>query len=240
MKRRNPFHPFTQGIALCFALFLLFLCPVQAAGIETDIIEASGSADVQNNNLAQAREQALSLALRGAVEKVISSAVPPQVLAAKKALIIDKIYPMTERYILNYRIAREAEQDGSYIVHVAATVDTGSLKTDLRKFGILSGQAEGTGAPGSTITLIVQGTFASHYDLLAFRDMLAGTPPIRSAVARFLSADRSEMLLECSENPQVVARELSKKRFKGVPLRVLRVDSTSIEIAINRQGASRE
>jgi hypothetical protein len=240
MKHRSPFHPVAQGITLFFALFLLLLCPVQAAGIETESIEASGAAEIQSNNIAQAREQAISLALRGAVEKVLSSAVPPQVLAARKAVVNDKIYTVTERYILNYRIVREAEHEGAYLVQVAATVDAGSLRADLRTLGILGGQGEGKGVPGSAFALIIQGSFASHYDLLAFRDMLAGTPPIRSVVIRFLSPDRSEMILESGENEQVVARELAKKRFKGMPLRVLQVDAASIRIALNHQGVSRD
>lgn len=225
---------------LCFALLLLLLCPVQAAGIETEGIEASGAADIQNNNLAQAREQAISLALRGAVEKVLSSAVSPQVLAAKKAVVNEKIYPVTERYILNYRIVREAEQEGSYLVQVAATVDGGSLRADLRNLGVLGGQGEGKGPAGVPIGLMIQASFASHYDLLAFRDMLANTPPIRSVVIRFLSPERCEMNLESSENAQVVARELAKKRFKGMPLRVLQVETASIRIAMNQQGVSRD
>lgn len=240
MNHRKSFHPVTQWITLCFALFSLLLCPVQAAGIETESIEVSGTADIQNSNLAQARDQAISHALRGAVEKVLSSAVPQPVLAARKAVIQDKIYPVTERYILNYRILREAEQEGSYLVHIVATVDAGGLRADLRNLGILGGQAEVKGAAGSAIALIIQGTFASHYDVLAFREMLTATPPIRSVVIRFLSQDRSEMILESGENAQVVARELSKKRFKGMPLRVLHVEAASILIAMNHQGVSRD
>jgi len=244
MKHRSPFHPTVQAIPLCFALFLLLLCPVRAAGIETEIIEASGAANIQNNNLAQARDQALSLALRGAVEKVVSSAVSPQVLAARKAVVNEKIYPVTERYILNYRIVRETEQEGAYIVQVAATVDAGSLKADLRGLGVLGGPGEGRGkgkdVAEGTIGLIIQAAFASHYDLLAFQEMLAGTPPIHSVVIRFLSPERCEMTLESPENAQVVARELAKKRFKGMPLRVLQVDAASIRITMNRQGVSRD
>jgi len=240
MKRPDPFHPVTKGVTLCFALFSLLLCPVHAAGIETESVEATGTAEIQNSNLAQAREQAISLALRGAVEKVLTSAVPQPVLAAGKAVIQNKIYAVTERYILNYRIVREAEQEGSYLVQVAATVDAGSLRTDLRNLGILGGQAEGKGTPGSAIVLIIQGAFASHYDVLAFREMLAGMPPIRSVVIRYLSPDRSEMILESGENAQVVARELTKKRFKGMPLRVLEVETASIRIAMNHQGVLRD
>jgi hypothetical protein len=208
--------------------------------METESVEAEGSAAIHNNNVAQAREQAISLALRGALEKVLSSAVSPQILAAGKSVVTDKVYPVTERYILSYRIVREAEQDGAYAVRIAATVDAGSLKGDLRSLGVLGGQGEQRTGPGYSITLIVRGNLASHHDFLAFREMLAGMPLIRGVVTRFLSQDRFEMGLESAENSQGLARELSKRRFKGAPLRVLRVEAASIEITIQTQGVSRE
>jgi hypothetical protein len=240
MKRCNPARTHSQRLTLCLVFFLVLLCPAAAAGMETESVEAEGSAAIHNNNLAQAREQAISLALRGALEKVLSSAASPQILAAGKSVITDKIYPVTERYILSYRIVREAEQDGAYAVRIAATVDAGGLKGDLRSLGVLGGQGEERTGPGYSITLIVRGALSSHHDFLAFREMLAGMPPIRGVVTRFLSQDRFEMGLESAENPQGLARELSKRRFKGAPLRVLRVEAASIEITIQTQGASRE
>lgn len=240
MKRCNPARTHSQRLTLCLVFFLVLLCPAAAAGMETESVEAEGSAAIHNNNLAQAREQAISLALRGALEKVLSSAVSPQILAAGKSVITDKVYPVTERYILSYRIVREAEQDGAYAVRIAATVDAGSLKGDLRSLGVLGGQGEERTGPGTSITLIVRGNLPSHHDFLAFREMLTGMPLIRSVVTRFLSQDRFEMGLESAENPQGLARELSKRRFKGAPLRVLRVEAASIEITIQTQGVSRE
>jgi len=240
MKRCNPARTHAQRITLCLVFSLVLLCPAAAACMETESVEAEGSAAIHNNNLAQAREQAISLALRGALEQVLSSAVSPQILAAGKSVITDKVYPVTERYILSYRIVREAEQDGAYAVRIAATVDAGGLKGDLRSLGVLGWQGEQKTGPGYSITLIVRGVLASHHDFLAFREMLAGMPPIRGVVTRFLSQDRFEMGLESAENPQIVARELSKRRFKGAPLRVLRVEAASIEIAIHQQGVSRD
>jgi hypothetical protein len=240
MKRCNPARTHAQRLTLCLVFSLVLLCPAAAAGMETESVEVEGSAAIHNNNLAQAREQAISLALRGALEKVLSSAVSPQILATGKSVITDKIYPVTERYILSYRIVREAEQDGAYAVRIAATVDAGGLKGDLRSLGVLGGQGEQRMGPGTSITLIVRGALASHHDFLAFREMLAGMPYISGVVTRFLSQDRFEMGLESAENPQGLARELSKRRFKGAPLRVLRVEASSIEITIQTQGVSRE
>lgn len=241
MKLHNPVRTDAQRIVLCLALFVTLLLPAMAAGVETESVESEGSAAIQNYNLAHAREQAISLALRGALEKVLSSAVSPQVLAARKSVISDKVYPVTERYILGYRILREAEQDGAYAVRIAATVDSGNLKGDLRNLGLLGGLGDAkTGTGLSIISLIVLGAFASHHDFAAFREMLAGMPPVRSVVPRYLSQERFVMDLESVENSHVVARELSKKRFKGVPLRVLRVEAATIEVAIQTQGVSRE
>lgn len=208
--------------------------------METESVAAEGSAGIHNNNLAMAREQAISLALRGTVEKILSSLVSESVLASRKSVINGKIYSVTERYILNYRILRESEQDGAYVVKVAATVDAGCLKGDLRSLGILGGGGEGGSGPVHPIELTVRCAFDSHHDFLTFREMLAGMPPVRSVVTRFLSQDRFAAGIETVESSEIVARELSKKRFKGMPIRVLRVETSSIEIAIHNQGVSRE
>jgi hypothetical protein len=230
MNSSNPF--FARGVALWCALFLSFLCPASAASIETESIEADGAAPIQNGNLAQAREQALSNALRSAVEKILSSTLSRQASASGIAPVHGRIQPATERYILGYRILKEAEQDGSYVVRVAATVDSGVLKSDLRGLGVPGGQKGGAGNPESMISLSISGAFASHHELLAFRETLEGIPSVRSVTIRFLSQARTEMILRSGADAQSVARELSKRRFRGVPLRVLRVETGTIEIAM--------
>lgn len=230
-----------QGILLCLALMFLLSGTAFPAGTDTETVEAEGLAGIQGGNLAQAREQALSLALRGALEKILATAVPPQILAARKSTLAERVYPVTDRYILSYRIVREAEQDGSYLVKIAATIDAGGLKGDLRRLGVLaSGTGEEKTTPGHSVEIIGRGSFASHHDFLAFRDMVAGLPSVRTVVPQYLSADRFAMGLESAEGAQGVARELSKKRFKGAPVRVLRVEGTSVEIAIQSQGGSRD
>ncbi len=241
MKRLNVALPSARGIFVLLAVFFLLAGPAFPAGMETETVESEGLAPIQGGNLAQAREQALSLALRGSLEKVLTAAVPPQVLAARKSTLVERIYPVTDRYILGYRIVREAEQDGSYLVKVAANVDVGGLKADLRNTGVLAaGMGPEKAGTGHTVELVGRGAFASHHDFLAFRDMMAGLPSVKAVVPRYLSTDRFGMGLESAESAQVLARELSKKRFKGVPIRILRVEGASIEVAIQNQGGSRD
>ncbi len=229
MKRLNPVRIDAQRIVLCLALSVILLYPAMAAGVETESVESEGSAAIQNSNLAQAREQAISLALRGALEKVLSSAVSPQVLAARKSVISDKVYSVTERYILGYRILREAEQDGAYAVRIAATVDSGNLKGDLRNLGLLEGRGEARTGHAFPISLIVLGAFASHHDFMAFRDMVSDIPEVLGIWPAFMTKNMSEWRLETSNDSQAIARELSKRRFKGMTLHIVQ---TGVELII--------
>jgi hypothetical protein len=241
MKLLNVDSPCGKGILLCLALMFLLSGTAFPAGTDTETVESEGLAAIQGGNLAQAREQALSLALRGAIEKTLATALTPQILAARKSTLAERVYPVTDRYILGYRIVREAEQDGSYLVKIAATVDAGGLKGDLRRLGVLASSAgEERAVPGHSVEIVGRGAFASHHDFLAFRDLVAGLPSVRAAVPQYLSADRFVMSLESAEGAQGLARELSKKRFKGAPVRVLRVEGASVEIAIQSHGGSRD
>ena len=189
MKRLKVDSPCGQGVLLCLALMFLLSGTAFPAGTDTEAVESEGLAGIQGGNLAQAREQALSLALRGALEKILATAVPPQILAARKSTLAERVYPVTDRYILSYRIIREAEQDGSYLVKIAATIDAGGLKGDLQRLGVLaSGAGEERAAPwGHSVEIVGRGAFASHHDFLAFRDLVAGLPKTMTKSWSFLN-----------------------------------------------------
>ena len=158
---------------------LLLLGPAPASVAEQQAVEADGAAAIQGGNLAQARDQAISLALRSALEKVISASAAPDLQADGKALLREKILPSTERYIVHFRILHEAELDGGYAVRIAATVDADGLREDLRRHGILAGKAEETRGAERRFMLSVRGSFAGHHDYLAFRHMISGIRGVR-------------------------------------------------------------
>jgi hypothetical protein len=203
---------------------------------EQESVEADGTAVIQSSNLAQARELALSLALRSALEKVVASYAAPDAPVGRKAVLNEKIYPSAERYIVRFRILREAEQDGTYAVKIAATVDAAGLKGDLRRYGVLSGKADEPRSAEHRFVLSVQGAFASHHDYLAFRDMISGISGMQSVTPVSIAPDRSEWRLQSAEGAQVVARDLSKRRFKGTPLRVVQSGADAIVVTLNSKG----
>jgi len=219
---------------------LVLFGPAPASVAEQQAVEADGAAAIQGGNLAQARDQAISHALRSAIEKVIASSAAPDLPAGRKALLHEKIFPSTERYIVHFRILREAELDGAYAVRIAATVDAAGLRGDLRRHGILAGKAEETRGAERRIMLSVRGSFAGHHDYLAFRDMISGIPGVQSATPASIAPRLSEWHLRSSEGAQGIARELSKRRFKGATLRIVQSGEDAIVVSLDSKGGNRD
>jgi hypothetical protein len=219
---------------------LVLFGPAPASVAEQQAVEADGAASIQGGNLAQARDQAISHALRSAIEKVIASSAAPDLPAGRKALLHEKIFPSTERYIVHFRILREAELDGAYAVRIAATVDAAGLRGDLRRHGILAGKAEETRGAERRIMLSVRGSFAGHHDYLAFRDMISGIPGVQSATPASIAPRLSEWHLRSSEGAQGIARELSKRRFKGATLRIVQSGEDAIVVSLDSKGGNRD
>ena len=240
MSRHNPRRPFLRTILAGCALMLVLFGPAPASVAEQQAVEADGAASIQGGNLAQARDQAISHALRSAIEKVIASSAAPDLPAGRKALLHEKIFPSTERYIVHFRILREAELDGAYAVRIAATVDAAGLRGDLRRHGILAGKAEETRGAERRIMLSVRGSFAGHHDYLAFRDMISGMPGVQSATPASIAPRLSEWHLRSSEGAQGIARELSKRRFKGATLRIVQSGEDAIVVSLDSKGGNRD
>jgi len=240
MSRHNPTNPALRAILIGCAVMLFLAGPSAAPAAEQESVEADGIAAIQSSNLAQARDQAISQALRSAIAKTIHSSVSPDVLAVSKAVLNEKIYPITERYIVRYRILREAEQDGAYAVKIAATVDTAGLKRDLRRHGVPAGKADEARSAEHRFVLAVRGAFASHHDYLAFRDLISGIPGVQSVSPVSIAPDLTEWRLRSSEAAPVIAQELSKRRFKGTTLRIVESGADSIVATLNGKGVSRD
>ena len=219
---------------------VLLLMVVLLPAMEQESVEADGVAAIQSSNLAQARDLAISHALRNALEKVVASIATPDVPAGKKSVLNEKIYPSAERYIVRFRILREAEQDGAYAVKIAATVDASGLKADLRRHGILAGQADATRGAEHRFVLAVRGAFASHHDYLAFRDLVSGIPGVQSVWPVSIAPGLSEWRLLSSEGAPAIAREVSKRRVKGATLRIVQFDAETIVATFNGKGGFRE
>ena len=123
---------------------------------------------------------------------------------------------------------------------LTATVDAAGLKADLRRHGILAGQADATRGAEHRFVLAIRGAFASHHDYLAFRDLVSGIPGVQSVWPVSIAPGLSEWRLLSSEGAPAIARELSKRRFKGATLRIVQSDAETIVATFNAKGGFRD
>lgn len=77
------------------------------------------------------KEQALSTALRRAVEQGVGTLVTSETTVADSALVDDKIYSHSKGYVKSYKIIKEQKTDEGMIITISATVDTKLLKEDV-------------------------------------------------------------------------------------------------------------
>ncbi|NPV03700.1 MAG: hypothetical protein HPY67_03095 [Syntrophaceae bacterium] len=240
MNHLSHTRPSVRATLIGCALLLALSAFSPAHGAERKSVEAEGIAAIQGSNLAQARDRAMTQALRGAIEKTLRTFIPAEALAGRQAVLDEKIFPSAERYVVHYRILREAEQDGAYAVRIAATVDVGGLRGDLRRHGISGAAADETGGSEQQLVLAVRGAFASHHDYLVFRDLLAGIPGVQRVTPVSIAPELCEWRLHTSEGAAVIARELSRRKFKGTPLRIVQSDAEGIVATFNGKGGLRD
>ncbi len=144
-----------QRLGILSALLVLaLLLPQAGEGAESGSFEAEGRSAVAGGNVAAARQEALSAALRGAVEQAAASLTRDQ----KQLAGLGTWLTRPEGYVLNYRVlsegkaAQEAAEAGPplpaskaaavlpeaeaapevYVVRVAAAVSLADLKRGLR------------------------------------------------------------------------------------------------------------
>lgn len=127
-----------------FAVFLLmilisFIILISFCKAQDRQITATGEAEIQGSNTMGARQQALTVAYRRAVEKGIGTYIKSQTIVENMQLISDNIYSNAQGYIKDQEIIEEGQRPDSktYFVTIKATVNVAEIGTDLRSLGIL-------------------------------------------------------------------------------------------------------
>lgn len=105
-----------------------------AAGKKPEFVtqEATGEAAIVGTDTDKARKEAISAALREAVEQVVGVRVSSQTLTANNQLITDKILSRSDGYVRKYDIVDRKEEGGVVRVTIRAQVGTGQLDRDLQ------------------------------------------------------------------------------------------------------------
>ncbi len=96
-----------------------------------------GSAKIFNNNKGSARKQALNNALRDSVKQGVGLLLDSQTVVKNWAVIRDEVYSSARGFVKGYKILRDEEKGGDWIIEIDAEVSSGDLKDKLSELRIL-------------------------------------------------------------------------------------------------------
>ena len=132
-------------------------------------LDVEGSADINQNDVARAREEAIQGAIENAILKVtaklMSIPVDDDRFQPVKSIIMDE----PNKYINNYKIVTEMKKPTSYEVNVHVFVNLVNLKNDLNKIGFLKAVQEEKTSP--IFLLDVKG-LKKYSDFLRLKEFL--------------------------------------------------------------------
>jgi hypothetical protein len=111
---------------------ILLLSTVAAA----DPVESYGTATIEQDDTAAARQRALDDAFRQAIDQTVGSILPAAQRASGADLIKKQILRKAKSYVLKFQVVDEGEDAGYYKVHVNAEVAVPALTADLQKLGL--------------------------------------------------------------------------------------------------------
>lgn len=117
---------------LSIAVGLLILPLWSAAQEESvQIVETEGLGSIMNNDVANARDQAVNDAQRNAVEQAVGVMIWSETVVENFMLTQDVILSNTSGYVAGYEVMDEGQEDDyTYKVTIRATVKTGKLRED--------------------------------------------------------------------------------------------------------------
>jgi hypothetical protein len=132
-------------LAIKILLVLLLVYPLSAqiysappATDDQQEVVARGMGAVISGDLAKAEEDAISNALRNAVEQVIGTMIQSEVLVQNYQTIEDRIYSQSAGYVERYEVIGKSRQGDTILeVTIKAVVRKGSLKNNLDALGLL-------------------------------------------------------------------------------------------------------
>lgn len=146
MKELKGMRPRIVPLIVTF-LFLGGLLANNAAGQsreteQPNVLEAIGTGVVYNDNVAKARDEAITHGLWNAVEEGVDSLISPESVLSHFQLLNDRVYSQPEQFIHDYKVLTESKSGRYYRVVVRTTLLMDMLRDKLQDIGVIvSGNA---------------------------------------------------------------------------------------------------
>ncbi|WP_457553183.1 hypothetical protein, partial [Desulfobacula sp.] len=119
---------------------IIFISDPLFAATGSDVLNCvtTGKRKIINHNIQQAKQNAVSDALRLAVQNSFTRLVSGQVLASSLDFFYDQVIPHTSDYIITYSVLGGMENNGYYLVAVESKTDLMLLEKTLTNARILN------------------------------------------------------------------------------------------------------
>ncbi|HET6460938.1 MAG TPA: hypothetical protein VFG29_09140 [Syntrophales bacterium] len=171
-------------------------------------VETDGTGLITNDDIAGARRNAISDALRNAVEQAVATLIPGKPPDKKSQAIRDRIYARSEQYIRDYKINSEKQVEKLYAVNVRSAVFMDSIRDDLQTLGLLT--AEKNRVLETEVVLTVKG-LASCADYARVKQLL-GTKVngVKNVYQRELTWGTAKLNLHLRGTVQSFSDELTR------------------------------
>ena len=124
-------------LMLCLSSGSFSVVTAQPAQGKTESIEVEVDVPILNDDLIAAKERALMLAQRKAVELVVGVYINAATLVGKAELIDNQIYSKTNGYVKKYEVLSGEREGDSYKMKLRAEIKVGDVNKDLDGMGIL-------------------------------------------------------------------------------------------------------
>ena len=171
-------------------------------------LDVVGSAAINQNDAARAREEAIQNAIENAIlkatAKLMSISISDDRFQPVKSIIIDE----PDKYVNNYKIIAEIKKPVSYEVNVHVVVNLVNLKNDLNKMGFL--QVVQTGKTSSIVMLEVKG-LEKYSDFVHLKEfMQSRTKIVKNIYPCRAEWQQAHFEIEIIGDAQSLAGELTK------------------------------
>ena len=118
-------------------MFCLFTMPAFSPAHAQKIVQAQGTASIQQDFVAIARDRAIEDAQRLAVEQAVGVMISNETLVENYQVISDKILQQSKGYIQSYEVLSDQREGNIYKVIIQAVVSTGQIKNDLEAIRLI-------------------------------------------------------------------------------------------------------
>jgi hypothetical protein len=130
--------------------FLFFFAVAPSLSIASDavaeegevrVVKATGYGTVTGSNVVDARNMAITDALRKAVEQAVGTVVSSETMVESYRVLKETVYTRSDGFVRSYEILNELQGKNIYTVILSAVVETGAIMDNLDRTGVAYARA---------------------------------------------------------------------------------------------------